>query len=287
MAGLEGWLTVIGGGALGLILGSFCTVLCWRLPRDESVALPASHCPGCGTPIRWSDNLPVISYLRLRGRCRSCGVRIPARYPLIELACGLWCAGMAWWAWTPGGWCWARFLLWGLMGVGLIAVAVIDWEHRIIPDELSLVLALLGLAGSVFHGAGGATFGASGATGCIAASPWRSVVMSLAGGLTGAAVIFAIGWLGEKTFRQEAMGGGDVKLAGALGTFTGPSGILFVVFLASMLGGLIALGLLATGRIRRREYLAFGPYLCVAGAGMAVWGGPVKEWLGDFLGWPW
>lgn len=287
MAGLEWWFTVIGGGTLGLILGSFCTVLCWRLPRDESVVLPASHCPGCGTPIRWRDNLPIISYLSLRGHCRTCGVRIPARYPLIELACGLWVAGMASWAWSPDGWCWSRFLVWGLMGVGLVAVSVIDHEHRIIPDELSVALALIGLSGAVSHGAGGPIFGSSGATGCLVASPGRAMLMSVAGGLTGAAMMFAIGWLGEKAFRQEAMGGGDVKLAGALGTFTGPGGILLVVFLASMLGGLIALGLLATGRIRRREYLPFGPYLCVAGAGVAVWGGAVKGWLGGVLGWPW
>ncbi len=90
----------------------------------------------------------------------------------------------------------------------------------------------------------------------------------------------------KKRFDREPWGGGDVKLAGALGTFTGPVGILLVVFLASLLGGLIALGLLATGRIRRREYLAFGPYLCVAGAGMAVWGDRVRGWLAGFWGWP-
>lgn len=287
MGGLEWWVTGIGGGALGLILGSFCTVLCWRLPRSESVLFPASHCTACSTPIRWSDNLPLISYLRLRGRCRSCGAGISARYPLIELVCGLWGAGMAWRAWTPDDWCWIRFLVWGTMGVGLVAVTVIDYEHRIVPDELSLALATLGLVGAVSHGAGGLLMNPSGGIGCWVAAPWRAILLSVAGGLTGAGMLAAIGSIGEKIFRQEAMGGGDMKLAGALGTFTGPAGILLVIFLASLLGGLIALGLLAAGRIRRREYLAFGPYLCVAGAGMAVWGGLVKGWLAGLWGWSW
>jgi leader peptidase (prepilin peptidase)/N-methyltransferase len=154
--------------AFGAVVGSFLNVVIHRLPRDESIVYPGSHCPGCGQPIRWWQNVPLLSYAWLRGRCAGCGMRISPRYPAVEAVCGLVFAALAarygWALVTP---------LWMAFAAALIAAAVIDFDHQIIPDEISLGGLVVGLAlvpvvqvaegvplrGALVHSAGGAMLG--------------------------------------------------------------------------------------------------------------------------------
>jgi leader peptidase (prepilin peptidase)/N-methyltransferase len=210
---------------------------------------PRSRCPRCGKPIAWYDNIPVLSWLALRGRCRRCRRPISPRYPLVETATGLLAAGLQRrWSADPY-WTAAAALACG----ALLAVALIDWDTFLIPDELSLGLAASGVLFSplnpYFAGAG----------------PWMSAWWSLRGALFGLALGWSLAAAGEAALKKEALGGGDVKLLAGVGAWMGAVGAFDCLLLGSLAGSIYAVRLLLTGRARRSDPIPFGPFLA-AGA---------------------
>jgi leader peptidase (prepilin peptidase)/N-methyltransferase len=230
----------------GLLIGSFINVCVYRIPRDESIVKPRSHCPLCNRIIRWYDNIPLISYILLRGKCRHCGTPISLQYPLLELLTGCAFALVAW-----------RFPLSFSLPVYLyctfvlITISGIDFYHRIIPDFFSFSLIIIGLCFSPFNDQLGIE--------------WKSrVVTSLIGAASGFSFLFLLGYIGGKIMHQEVMGGGDMKLLAGIGAVMGWSKIIPTIFLASLAGSIIGILLIATRKMGRREYIPFGPFLAVS-----------------------
>lgn len=252
---------VLWAGVVGLLFGSFANVIVYRLPRGALFSMGSrSHCPLCGALIPWHANLPVLSFLALRGRCRSCLSPIPLRYPLVELAMGGLFALVAFVAWGEGGAGTAHAAGGFLLSLWLLTAAVIDLEHRILPDALTLP----GLAVAPVL-----AFAVPGGLGWPAAelpAPWGTLAASGLGMVVGGGALWVIGLLGRLAFHKEAMGLGDVKLLAFLGGFLGPFGALLALLLACLAGALVG-GAVALAR--RDPYLPFGP--CLAGAALAVY----------------
>ena len=263
-------LAALAAGGTGLLIGSFLNVVVHRVPAGLSVASPPSACPGCAAPIAARDNVPVLSWLLLRGRCRSCATPISVRYPLVELGTGAAFVVVAAARWpfgavpTEGPTIAAALLqlvafLW-LAGAS-VALALIDLEHHRLPD--AIVLPTYGV-GVVLLGAASLLVGDPGAL--------------LRAGV-GAAALFAF-YLALALVKPGAMGFGDVKLAGALGLYLGWLGwgeLAVGAFAAFLLGGLVSVVLLATGRVRRGGGIPFGPWM-LAGAWVGVLvGAPVAD----------
>ena len=239
-------------GVLGLVVGSFLTVVTRRIPLRRSVVRPGSHCPGCGAPLRVRDNVPLLSYVLLRGCCRDCGGRIPARYPLAEATTGGLFAAAAY-EFDPG----PRLLAAVVLLAALIALAAIDVEHRLLPNVIVIPAALGGLALSTL------------------ANPesWWAYPLSAAavgGGLLSLAAVYPGG-----------MGMGDVKMAAMLGAFLGPCAAL-AVFLGAFLGAIVGGMLLVFGKVGRQYPMPFGTFMAVGGV-FALFFGP-DPWGGQGVG---
>ncbi len=245
---------------LGLIIGSFLNVVIWRVPRRESIVTPPSHCPACSAPIRPVDNVPVVSWLLLRGRCRSCAEGISVRYPLVELATGVVFAALA-----------ARFGFdaalpaFLYLGAICVALALIDIDVKRLPDVITLPSYVVGV---VLLGAA-----------ALAQEDPSRVVRTLAGMAALYAVYFALAFA-----YPAGMGFGDVKLAGVLGLYLGWLGwdVWAVGLLAGFFsGGLFGVALLALGRGGRKTKVPFGPFM-IFGAFLAIFvGEPIaRVWLG-------
>lgn len=233
---------------IGACIGSFLNVVAYRLPKEQSIVRPRSRCPSCGRAILWHDNIPVLGWLWLRGRCRFCRKSISPRYPLVEAAMGA-LAALLWRRW-PARPAWA--VLTAAAAAFLLAIALIDWDTFIIPDELSLGLLALGLACAPLNPA-------------LAATPfWWSWLYAARGAVAGFAICLAIAVLGEKLFGKEAMGGGDVKLLAAVGAWSGVLGAFDCLLVASLLGSLYGGGLVLRGRLKRSDPIPFGPFLAAA-----------------------
>jgi leader peptidase (prepilin peptidase) / N-methyltransferase len=218
---------------LGLVVGSFLNVVIYRLPRRESLVRPGSHCPTCGTQIRPYDNIPIVSWVILRGRCRTCGSRISVRYPLIDAITGA-AFVLAFWRF---GLDWPLLIAWAFVAA-MVAVAFIDYDHMIIPNKIVLPGALLGLMASV----------------AIHPQRWWVYVV---GSLGAAAFMFllALLWPG-------GMGPGDIKLALFMGAVLGAY-VMVALFAAFLLGSLVGLFMLLVQKRSRKEKIPFGPYLAL------------------------
>jgi len=243
----------------GTIVGSFLNVCIFRVPEGESVVFPGSHCRACRKAIAWYDNVPVLSWLVLGGRCRHCRARISAQYWVVELLTGgLFAACYRVFGLTPEG-----FIYLGL-ALALVVESFIDLRHQIIPDGITLPGIAVGLAVSALWPP---LHGRENWTGALAAS--------FIGVLAGGGLLWIIGSLGEKIFKREAMGGGDVKLLAMIGAFLGWEGVLWTVFAASVLGTVFGL----YQRLRRgAEEIPFGPYLGLAAFVYPFFGRSVVEW---------
>jgi leader peptidase (prepilin peptidase) / N-methyltransferase len=243
---------------LGLALGSFLNVVIARLPRGESVVSPPSRCPRCKERIAPWDNIPVLSYLLLRGRCRHCRKPISWRYPLVELSAGL--------------------LLWLLVRrvadplvllpqaaflLALLAIAWIDLDTRTIPDAVTIPGVGVGLAASLF-----APPGLAGA---------------LLGALSGGVSLWLVGALYERATGVAGMGGGDVKLAAMMGAFLGVGGVFGAIFLASLAGSVFGVLLIARGKGSRRTAIPFGTFLAPAAIALCLFGEPLVRLYRSFL----
>ncbi|MGE0192015.1 MAG: A24 family peptidase [Planctomycetota bacterium] len=226
----------------GLVVGSFLNVVIWRLPRGESLSHPPSRCPGCGKAIRWWQNVPVVSWVLLRGRCAGCRVRIPFRYPFVELLTGaLFLA--AWLAWGEHP---VTAVLVAVHLAALVAVTFIDADHKIIPDKISK----------------------PGLVAALAAAPWMALpdrpkplvpgaspaldawLVALAGAAVGAGILLAIRWIASALKKREAMGLGDVKLLAWIGALVGPVYVLVALVVGCVVGSVIGLFIVVVAKLR-------------------------------------
>ncbi len=262
---------------LGACVGSFLNVVAWRLPREESVVQPGSHCPRCGTPLRWFENVPVLSWLLLRGRCRHCGAPIAARYPLVELlTAGLWVAATL--AQPSGLGPAAAPLLQALAGwlllSWLIPLTLIDLDRLWLPEGLCRLGLLLGLATTT---AIGLSQGVE-----LGRTLLLHHLLAAAAGLLGFEAVSAGA---ERLIGRPALGLGDAKLAALLGAWLGLTGLGLTVVLAVFTGAVVGMIGRLSGRLGRHEPFPFGPFLAAGGA--AVWLLGNQPWLrllGTLLG---
>jgi leader peptidase (prepilin peptidase) / N-methyltransferase len=278
-------LSPVGLALLGLCIGSFLNVVVHRLPRmmerqwrtesaellgvaathppgDDgtplSLSRPRSRCPHCGHVLRWHENIPLVGWLKLGGRCSACQAPIGLRYPLVEAGCGLLFAAIGW-----------RFgaqpvaLLWCAFAAMLLAMSLIDWDTTLLPDSMTQPLAWAGLI--------------------AAAMGWIPLTLSqsLWGAVAGYLSLWSIFWLFKLATGKDGMGAGDFKLLAALGAWLGPAMLLPIVLGASLLGAVVGIGMKLSANLREGRYVPFGPFLAGGGAVVLLAGSErVVRWMG-------
>jgi len=276
VTGVPEWFFLLFLGLFGLLFGSFANVVIWRVPRGESIVSPGSHCPNCGMDIRWYDNVPVVSYILLRARCRGCGTGISPRYPIFELASGaLWVVAGLTFGVSP------RTVAAIFLFYLLLLLAVIDLDTQRLPNLLVAVLAGGGVVGLVVTQMaqlqctpliGIADSG-------LAASPWAAAAIGV---MLGAGIPGIIGLAYSLVRGKQGMGMGDIKLLGALGLYTGPY-VVMVLLVASILGA--AVGFLGSRDVRTSEQkIPFGPFLAAATLIVVTAGPTMWTWYAAVTG---
>jgi leader peptidase (prepilin peptidase) / N-methyltransferase len=249
---------LFGAAALGAIMGSFLNVCVHRLPRQQSVAWPPSACPNCGHMLAWYENIPVLSYLVLRARCRKCRAPISARYPIIEALTAL--------MFLVGTWYYGPSLLLAqrlLFGCVLIVLFAIDLEHHLLPNVITLPAIAIGFIFSFFTEPG-----------------W---VASLIGIGLGGGLLFAVAEAYYRIRNEEGLGMGDVKMLAMIGAFLGWKLTIVALMMASFTGTLVGIGVLASGRGGMKFALPFGTFLALGAAIAATVGPDLIEWYRGFL----
>ncbi len=225
-----------------------------------TLSKPSSRCPACGHRIRWYENIPLLSWLALRGKCSACGTKIGLRYPLVELGTAALFAGLAWQVGPK-----PLLLLWCAAAAVLLALSLIDWDTTVLPDALTLPLMWAGLLAA--------------ALGWL---PDLTLLQAFTGAAVGYLSLWSVYWLFKLTTGKEGMGYGDFKLLAALGAWLGWQAILPIVLMASVLGALVGLVMKATGSLREGRFVPFGPFL--AGGGLVVMLAGLPRALG-WIGW--
>jgi leader peptidase (prepilin peptidase)/N-methyltransferase len=238
---------------VGLAVGSFLNVVIHRLPRKQSLVSPGSRCPDCGSAVRWYDNIPVLSYAALGGRCRSCRTRISVRYPLVELATAALFVGHYFaFGWTP-------LLAVRLVFVtAMVALFTIDLEYRLLPNGITFPGIAAGLAFSLFLPPG--------------------FVSALIGVLAGGGFLWLVSEAYFRYARAEGMGGGDVKMLAMVGAFLGWKLTLLTLVLSSLVGSVAGLTIIALRRGGLKSELPFGTFLALAGLAASIWGERILAW---------
>jgi leader peptidase (prepilin peptidase)/N-methyltransferase len=226
---------------IGAVVGSFLNVVIFRLPAEgESIVFPASRCPKCLQALKWYDNIPIISFILLRGKCRSCNATISRQYPLVELAMALLSLALVFkFGLTPA------LPIYFVFTGALLVVIVIDFRHKIIPDSISLPGIGIGFA-------------------CSFINPVITWQQSAIGLLIGGAVLFAVAGGYYLITRREGMGGGDIKLLAMIGAFLGWQSLPFVVFGSSILGAVAGIGAMAKQKKGGKTIIPYGPFLSIA-----------------------
>jgi leader peptidase (prepilin peptidase)/N-methyltransferase len=246
-------------GFMGAIIGSFLNVCIYRLPRQESVAWPRSHCPACSHPLAWYDNIPIVSYAVLIGRCRHCSASISLRYPLVEILNALGYVGIVWFFGLG-----LSAVAYGVLYSALLVVAGTDLSHKIIPNAITFPGIVVGLISA-------ATILPLG------------LIDGLLGLLVGGGILWILAWASPYLFGKEGMGGGDIKLLAMIGAFLGWKPALMTIMVGSFLGSLVGVTLIAAQVIKREDYLPFGPFL-VCGALVALFfGESILDWYQGLL----
>jgi leader peptidase (prepilin peptidase)/N-methyltransferase len=237
----------------GLVIGSFLNVCIYRLPLDQSIVWPASRCTTCGRALAWYENIPVFSYLALRARCRTCGQHISVMYPLVEVATA---AMFVLWLWAFG--LTPLFAVRLLFGCAMIVLFVIDMQHQILPNEITLPGIAVGLAASLFLEPG-----------------WRD---ALIGALAGGGLLWLLAWSYERLRHREGLGFGDVKMLAMIGAFLGWQLMLLTLVIGSFTGTLVALLLMAAGRADWQSKLPLGTFLALGALPVSVVGHRFIAW---------
>jgi len=260
---------------LGAVIGSFLNVVILRLPammqqtwrsdcevfleiepseKTESLTLskPASHCPSCKTPIKPWHNIPIVSWLALRGKCNSCGTRISGRYPLVELATALLSLAVATQSEFGAALGLALIATWAL-----VALTVIDADHQLLPDDITLPLLWLGLIAN-------------------ALGVFTDLESALWGAVFGYGSLWSVYWAFKLTTGKEGMGYGDFKLLAALGAWLGWQALPMIILMSSLVGAIIGLAMMALAKLGRGQPMPFGPYLAIAGWLSLVFGDTIQ-----------
>jgi leader peptidase (prepilin peptidase) / N-methyltransferase len=223
-----------------------------------TIAHPRSRCPACGHTLAWHENIPLLGWLRLKGRCSACGTRISLRYPVVELATAVMFAVIAWrFAGQP-----VAVLLWSAVAAALLALALIDWDTTVLPDALTLPLLWAGL---------------------VAAALGWTIPLSTAlwGAVAGYLSLWSVYWLFKLTTGKEGMGFGDFKLLAALGAWLGWQMIVPMLLMASVIGAAVGIAMKLAATLREGRYVPFGPFLAGAGLVVMLAGAPtVLDWIG-------
>lgn len=238
----------------GAVVGSFLNVCICRLPEGKSIVSPPSACPICGKGIRWYDNVPVVSFLLLRARCRSCGAPISWRYPLVEALNGI-LTLILFMKCGPS----LTFLALFIFCSALVVITFIDLDHQIIPDEISLPGIVAGFVFSFFL-------------------PWSGWLNSVLGILLGGGSLFLVAWGYEKLTGKEGMGGGDVKLLAMMGAFLGWRSVPFIIFAASLVGSVIGMAVMAIQKKDVKLAIPFGPFLAFGAILYIFYGRQLITW---------
>jgi leader peptidase (prepilin peptidase) / N-methyltransferase len=250
---------------LGASLGSFLNVLIYRLPVHQPIGMARSQCRSCGRVIPWYDNLPILSYLLLRGRCRACHAPFSIRYPIVEALTALLAV--------------ALFAREGLslavlgafyFGCSLIVLTYIDLDHRLLPDRITLPGIVLGLVLSVAAPRGGDRL--------------ASLETAVLGVLLGGGILWLVAWSYEKATGREGMGGGDIKLLAMIGAFLGWKGVLLTLLLSSLIGSMIGVGVMLARGANTRLAIPFGPFLAIGALIGLFWGEQIVAWYISTLG---
>jgi len=243
---------------LGLTVGSFSNVCICRIPKNESIVFPASHCPKCRSKIKPVDNIPLLSYILLKGRCRNCKSKISIQYPIVELLTGLiyliiyLAYGLS-----------TQTLIYIILSSALVIIAFIDLQKQIVPDVISLPGIVIGFIISFFV-------------------PYITFVNSGLGVIVGGGIILIIGMAGSVIFKKEAMGGGDVKLAAMIGAFLGWRYIIISLFLGFFLGALAGIILIISKIKSREDTVPFGPFIVLGSFITLLWGEKIITWYIGF-----
>ena len=262
--------------ALGACIASFLNVVIWRVPRGESIVSPPSHCPKCNALIRWYQNIPILSWLALRGKCANCKAPISPRYILIETLGGL--LFIAVWMhygprqalFVPIGWIWVSLMIVGSM---------IDFDHKLLPDFVTVGGMILGL---LFHGL-------ISVVQFLHDSNIRlfdySIIQSACGLVFGFGLLWLIRWLGSKAFKREAMGMGDVFLMGAVGALFGPVAVLVTLILSSVFGSIVGVSMVALSKTKFGRFveIPYGPYICMGCLAWMFYGPELVNWYINLL----
>ena len=252
-------LPIITSVLIGLLIGSFLNVCIYRMPRKKSIVWPPSHCPACSASIHPFDNIPLVSYLWLRGRCRACRGRIPLKYPVVEAFNGLgyglivWNFGLAWPA-----------VVYAALFSALLVAALIDLEHQIIPDAITLPGIALGLI-------------------CAATVLPLALTDAVLGLLLGGGLLWALAAASPYVFGKEGMGGGDIKLLAMIGAFLGWKSTVLTIMIGALAGAVVGIALILLNIMRRDQYLPFGPFLVLGALISMFFQQELFAWYAGFL----
>ena len=244
----------------GTIIGSFLNVCIYRIPQGQSLLHPGSHCPNCGVTVRWYQNVPLLSFVFLGGRCINCKVPISVRYPIVEGLTGLLFALV----FHHFGAHPATLIYW-IFVAALVAITFIDLDHQIIPDVISIPGILAGFSCSFFL-------------------PWMSWTDSVFGILLGGGSLYLVAVGYELITKNEGMGGGDIKLLAMIGAFMGWKAVLPIVFLSSLLGCLVGIPVMLIQKADRKLAIPFGPFLASAAIIFLLFGGRIIQEYLAFVG---
>lgn len=243
----------------GMLWGSFANVVIYRLPAGKSVVKPRSACPKCQKPISWYENIPVFSWLFLRGKCGGCKTNISIRYPLVELITGL--LFMALYLRLGLSWTLLEYIIFAF---GLVVCSFIDFDHMILPDSFTLSGIVIGLVGAVL-------------------SPEREFLPSLLGVLVGGGFLWAVAVIYYVVRKQEGMGGGDIKLLGWIGAVLGWTSVPFVIMASSVIGSVVGVSLALSKGKNMKIVIPFGPYLALAALIYIFAGQEITSWYFSML----
>ena len=254
----EVWSPLIFVTVLGAMVGSFLNVCIYRLPLGRSIAWPASACPSCKRPLSWYENVPVLSYAILGGRCRTCKTSLTIRYPLVELITAAFFA-WAWWEYGPTPLLASRLVL----GCVLLTLFAIDLEHHLLPNAITLPAIVVGFVFSFFTEPG-----------------WLA---SLLGILFGGGILYAIAEAYYRIRHEEGLGMGDVKMLAMIGAFVGWKLTILTLMMASFCGTIVGVGLIISGRGTMKYALPFGTFLALGAAIAATVGPALLDWSLAYL----
>lgn len=245
----------------GLAIGSFLNVVIYRLPREKKLGFDRSVCPHCSNQLKWYHNVPLISYLLLRGRCAFCSERISFRYPLIELLNGLFYVYLYWQLGFG-----VNLFVFAFLVSALLAIFFIDLDFKIIPDVITIPGMVLGLVVSVLPGGLG-------------------IIESVIGLLAGGGALYLVAILGDWLFKKESMGGGDIKMAAMLGAFLGWQKVLLIFLSSAVIGLVVSVALMAvSAKLRQTREVPYGPFLAIAAVVAMFYGDPIiSYYVNNFL----